>query len=374
MKIETRKVLLLGGTGTLSSSVLTDSLNNGFDVTILNRGLRKSLIPSTIEHIKCDFHDKEHLANAIGEKSFDVIVDFLSRQENDIERVYPILSRHCKQYIFISSACVYRREARDFPIKEDSPKPNKDWSYNVEKFECEKRLIELASKSDNIYTIVRPYITYDNERIPLGIAPVYRFHRTLLERFKNGKPWFVLDDGEAITTITSVKDFSKALVGLFNNPKAYNEDFHITGDCRYTQYDLAKMLFLKFNRKPRIISIPAEVFANNFPEYKGMINGDRKLNAIFSNDKIKEAVPGLTINTSFEDAFNDIIDYYENLCEFEYDYLFEAKIDRFISQYTPGCHLKIYPNSKCNDIRKYLILRYAPYRLQNKLLSLLKVK
>ena len=77
------------------------------------------------------------------------------------------------------------------------------------------------------YTIVRPYITYNSERIPLGISPAYKFHKTVLERIKNGKPWFVWDDGKALTTLTYTEDFAVGMVGLFLNEKAKNEKYDV---------------------------------------------------------------------------------------------------------------------------------------------------
>lgn len=59
-----------------------------------------------------------------------------------------------------------------------------NWDYNVEKYNSEKELVKLSQNASCYYTIIRPYITYDDERIPFGIAPSYKYHRTIIERLK----------------------------------------------------------------------------------------------------------------------------------------------------------------------------------------------
>lgn len=355
------RVLLLGGTGTLSGAVLSEALNREISVTILNRGLHNENIPQGVRFIKGDFYNTSTWKESVSSMKFDVVIDFLSRKPLDIERVYPIFKDSCQQYIFISSACVYQRNKEDFPIKETAPKPNKDWNYNIEKYECELKLQELSKTAKSFYTIVRPYITYNNGRIPLGIAPAYKYHRMIIERIKSGKPWFVWDGGNNVTTVTYTEDFAKGVVGLFLNEKAKNEDFHITGDYSCTQIDLVKMLFTKLNMPLNIVDISSPEMASVLPEYKGMLLGDRALNAEFDNSKIKNAVPILNFDTTISEGLDKVITRLENEKPL-YDFQFEARIDRLLSK----CHTKTsfvkYPGADDSSRKTYLLFRYLPLR------------
>ena len=356
------KVLLLGGTGTLSRAVLEEALLNNIKVSILNRGLHNNHLSKEVHVIKGDFYAPSKWRDSVVKENYDVVVDFLSRTSDDIERVYPIIKDCCKQYVFISSACVYRRSKEDFPIKEISPKPNMNWSYNTEKYESELKLRELAANAKSYFTIVRPYITYNDERIPIGIAPAYKYHRMLVERIKAGKPWFVWDDGSAITTVTYVADFAVGLVGLFLNEKAKNEDFHITGDFSYTQNQLVEKLFLKLNVPINVVHIPASDIASILPEYKGLLLGDRALDASFDNSKIKAAVPQLCFKTSLDQGLDYIL---ANLVKSkpQYDYIFEARIDKLISKYKKGISFVCYPEANKKSHLIYLLFRYFPYKI-----------
>lgn len=363
-----KKILLLGGTGTISYMVMQKALEKGFEVSVLNRGKRGKTLPQSVNLIICDLKDGEKLNHVMTNKSFDVVVDFFSRIPTDVERIYPILKNCCRQYIFISSSCIYRRAKEDFPIIETSPAPNKDWLYNIQKYDTEQRLIQLFNEAEfqnGCYTIVRPYITYDDERVPFGLAPAYKYHRTILERMKNGKPMFLWDLGEAVATLTSVKDFAVALVGLFENPKARNEAFHITSDFSYSWKEILEKLYRKLNVQPNIVFLPSEKIATEMPNYREMLLGDRRLNAVFDNGKIKDAVPELSFSVSLDDGLDGIISYYSNLATYDYDYMYDAQVDRMLSKVGVKTHYIHYQGSAGKRL-EYTLFRYFPFRLAMK--------
>lgn len=360
------RVLLLGGTGTLSSAVLEEAVAKGYDVTIMNRGLSKRVTNTSVKTIICDFYKTAELIESFKDERYDVIVDFLSRRKTDIERIYPFFSKRCYQYVFISSSCVYRRAPEDLPIVESSPKPNINWCYNVDKYECERRLIELSRLENFNYTIVRPYITYDDERIPFGITPPYRYHRTIIERLKNGKPWFTWDEGRAKTTITHTIDFARAVVGLFLNKSAINEDFHVTSDFHCTQAELLEFFFSKLGVSSNYYSFSTELLSSNLPEYRELLIGDRSLDALFDNSKLKAAIPGFEFEIDINKGLDRVISYWEKSDVFEYDYKFEARIDRLFASKS-DVRFVSYNNAAKSSKKIYLIYKFLPLRIASKL-------
>ena len=360
------RVLLLGGTGTLSSAVLKKTLENGWNISVFNRGNNNKNIPSDVEIIKGDF---KQIANCdkFRNATYDVVIDFLSRIPEDIDRSYPIFKNICKQYIFISSACVYRRAPSDFPIKETSPMPNPNWKYNVQKYECEKKLGSLSTDATSYYTIVRPYITYDDNRIPLGIAPAYKYHKTIIERIRSGKPMFVWDNGEAVSTITYTDDFARGLVGLFMNDKAKNQAFHIVSDYQYTGKQILLELYSALDKTPNIISVSSDKICKLMPKYSDMIKGDRALDAKFDNSKIKDAVPGLTFEIDIKEGLKRIVSHYDSMADAEYDYEFDAQMDRAAKKCGVKTKYIPYPSLQKPQRLRYLIFKLFPYKLAKKI-------
>ena len=369
----TKRALLLGGSGLLSTAAVKEAVGKGWSITILNRGNHNEQVPNEVEVLKCDVNDADRLEMVLIDRCFEVVVDFLSREPVDIQRVFPILRRLCKQYIFISSACVYRRAQEDFPITENSPKPNRQWSYNVEKFECEETLRTLSRNWEGYYTIVRPYITYDSNRVPYGIAPVYAFHRTLLERLRHHKPLCLWNQGEPRVTLTFVDDFAKGLVGLFMNDKAINEDFHITSDYTYTWKEVLEMLSNKLGVPYRYVSCSDSVMSDVMPNEREMLVGDRCLDALFDNSKIKNAVPDLRFETDLGKGLDMIIDNYDHRTDYEYDYIYDALMDRLCSKQHVRVGYIRYPHAKPSTRLLYWTFRYFPYKKAVKVARRLKL-
>ena len=355
-----KKILLLGGSGTLSKAILEELLSVGYEVSVFNRGHNNNVLPTgVLKKVSCCF--------------FDVVVDFLSREPKDIARVYSLFMNSCHQYIFISTCCIYRRNKEDFPLTEDSPKPNKDWDYNVNKFNCEVTLKQLSFKSSSYYTIVRPYITYDDERIPIGIAPAYKFHKTIIERIRAGKPMIMWDDGNAITTVTHTCDFSKGVVGLMLNEKAKNEAFHITSNFQYSGKTLLLELYSALGQVPNIISLSTDELCNKMPKYAKMLKGDRALDASFDNSKIKSVIPGLCFTIDIKKGLQRIIKHYDSIEESEYDYEFDAQLDR-VARF---CGVKTkyvkYPGTKKSHKIQYNLYKNLPYRFAKRAKTILNL-
>lgn len=355
-------VLMLGGSGTLSKTIACKACRLGFAVSVLNRGNNNTSLLESITKIKANFYDADEIIRSVDGLKFDIVIDFLSRRKSDVERTFPIFANKCKQYIFISSCCVFRRSSEDFPIVETSPKPNIDWKYNVEKYEAEQSLIQLSNKLSLCnYTIIRPYITYDEHRIPIAVTPNYAYHQTLIERIKHGKPMFVIDDGLAVSTVTFVEDFANGVLGLLGNPKAYNEDFNVVGDFRYTHKKILETLYRKLGMTPNIKAIPRNKIAQYLPNYSEMVLGDRALDAEFDNAKLKAVVPGIRFEYDLDKGLDKVLEFYESHSDGLIDYQYEGQIDRLMGKCS-GVKSTFCKYNNKNGVLIYLLFKLVSFK------------
>ena len=223
------RILVIGGTGVLSSAVVKEALKQGINVTMINRGRRKNLIPLGVELIKSDKDDLQSIRKALRGREFDAVMDYLCYTDEETTKSFNLYSQYTKQYFFISSCAVYNTSLGEV-CKENSPKVLPIWNYSVNKWASEKHLMSLASQTDVKYTIIRPCVTYGDTRIPYGISPQYGYHWTLVARILNNKPIIRWNGGVNRCNMMRVEDFAVGVVGLIGNPKAYNEAFNICGD------------------------------------------------------------------------------------------------------------------------------------------------
>lgn len=330
-------ILLIGGSGIISTEVCKLAITKGYDVFILNRGKRKQFIHPQAKLIIADMRldSVDVLKSKIDDMFFDVVVDFISFTVDELMKSMDVFEKKYKQYIFISSATVYETQKKGIKITEETRLYNPIWNYADEKIACEKYLIERSIQNSNsYYTIIRPYVTYGVTRIPFGVIPD-NANYTLINRIKLHKPVVLWDGGETLCTLTYSADFAVGVVGLFLNKKAENQAFHITSPIQHRWKDVFNVLCDILQIDGVSIDIPTEYIVKAMPKYKKSLMGDKSRNMIFDNSKICDAVPEFTENTSLQEGIKNVVDYYNsNPNNRVIDYKWEGQIDRMIASYS----------------------------------------
>ena len=338
------KLLLVGGTGVLSSAVARHALRSGFRVTMINRGKRP--IPDGAELLVCDCHRHAAIESMLSGRQFDAVIDFLCYTTEDVKASFTLYSRHCSQYIYISSCAVYDTRKAGV-MTEESAKGLPIWNYSIDKWNSEVLLAELAATSSCRTTVIRPSVTYGDTRIPYGIMPPYGYHWTLPARILNGKPIVRWNGGENRCNMMRVEDFAVGCIGLVGNPYAYGEAFNICGDETPSFNDVLLVLSELLGKKVITFDLESDFFAKEFPSKSGEILGGRSLDSLNSNAKIKRIVPAFKQTIGLRDGIARTLDAYTaNNYQQGIDWKFDAEMDRIIRKW-------------CN-IRK---IKSTPYKL-----------
>ncbi|GIF23986.1 nucleoside-diphosphate-sugar epimerase [Actinoplanes tereljensis] len=286
------RVLYLGGTGTISASCVRLSAAAGMHVTVLNRGVneRGRELPEGVEKLTADVSET---AAALGDRSFDAVVNFLSYDAADARRKAEFFAARARQYVHISSASIYSKPIRQVPISESTPTgPNPPLAYATAKWEAEQALQGLP------VTIVRPSHTYDDANPPLpgGWA--------MVERIARGEEVPVHGDGTSLWTLTHAEDFAQGLVGLLGNPRAIGETFNITGSDIYTWDQIYTIVAEALGVQAKLVHVASDMFPLVAPEWfwsEEMV-GDLGHSAVFDTTKIRTFVPGFAPRLTFHRA------------------------------------------------------------------------
>src|SRR4051812_47398479 len=154
------KVLFIGGTGVISSACTRVAAECGMDVCLLNRGRTAADLPWGVEVIAADVRDEGAVAGALAGRVFDAVANFIGFAPEDVRRDVRLFGGRVGQYLFVSSASVYRKPLPHYLITERTPLGNPYWQYARDKIDCEELL--LAEHRDRGFpvTIVRPSLTY----------------------------------------------------------------------------------------------------------------------------------------------------------------------------------------------------------------------
>ena len=251
----------------------------------------------------------ESASEILAPYKFDVIIDYLVYKLETLVNHLTILKGKMKQYVFISSATVYPKQNNI--IDDTCTIGNDGWTYAREKRLCEEYLKRNASQFPFYYTIVRPYITYDDTRIPFPIISKISCWN-LIYRLEDRKPIIIPGDGEQIETVTSSIDFANGIYGLLLNSDAVNEDFNLVGDDTTTWNHIIDILESILNVKAEIVYIDVDSLAHKMPSMASELLYDKGYSHIFNNSKIKRVVPDFMTTIRIDEGLNRVVDYYNN--------------------------------------------------------------
>lgn len=327
------KVLLIGGTGTISTAITMLAVQKGFDLYLLNRGHNKELIPEGVHVIEADINNEEVIKEKIKDLYFDVVAEFIAFDVDALKRDKHIFTEKTKQYIFISSASAYQKPLSCPFITESTPLSNPFWEYSRNKIACEEYLMKEYRDHGFPITIVRPSHTYSDFSVPVAIHGK-KGSFSVIDRIRKGKKVIVHGDGSSLWTLTHNTDFAKAFLGLLGNPHAIGEAVQITSDESLTWNQIYEIIGSALGVKPEIVHIPSDTLAKAYPELTGGLLGDKTHSVIFENTKIKRLVPDFTATIRFDQGVRRTLDYIYQHPELQIpDPEFDAWTDQMIEAY-----------------------------------------
>lgn len=305
------RVLFIGGTGTISTSISRRLAENGCDLYLLNRGTRNSQLPSNINFIRADIGNEADVSKKLEGMSFDVVCDFIGFVPEQLERDFRLFQNKTKQFMYISSASAYHKPVRNPIITEGTSLANPYWKYSRNKIACEDFLMRMYREHGFPVTIIRPSHTYCELSAPLGIHGRHGSWQ-VINRMLEGKPIIVHGDGTSLWTMTHSDDFAKGFIGLMGNPQAIGEPFHITSDESLTWNQVYEIIAncLDVPYKPYYVASDylAKIAPADYDLMGGLI-GDKSNTVIFDNSKLKRAVPGFQATIRFEQGIRNTLDY-----------------------------------------------------------------
>jgi len=293
------RVLFVGGTGNISTAATRLLAEQGVDLTVLNRGQSDVLLPDGVQRIRADIRDSSSVSDVLRGEEFDVVVDWLAYVPQHVETDIELFSGRISQYVFISSATVYRKPSPFFPLVEEAPLGNAHWQYARDKIACEERLRREHEQKGFPATIVRPSYTYGETWIPTALDGT---DYTIVDRMLRGKKIVVPGDGESLWTMTHNTDFARLLVAILGNADAVGESFHITSDEVLTWNQITETIAAAAGLEPRIVHVPSDFVAAVDPELGVGLLADKAHSLVFDNAKIKRFAPGVEANVPFAEG------------------------------------------------------------------------
>jgi nucleoside-diphosphate-sugar epimerase len=312
------RVLVIGGTGLISSEFAELALARGDEVTLINRGASALPTPPGAKVLHADATDASALRGALHgarlrRERWDAVVQFIAFTPGhvaaDLETFAPLADR----YVLVATSAAYRKFERLHPLTEDTEQENAYWQYARDKIACEE---VLRSAGGTIpWTIVRPAHTYGRSRIP-AFTGNSRHPWTIVDRMRRGADIVLPGDGASLWTIAHARDVAAGMLGLLSTPDAVGRAVHITSDEALTwrglYREIARAAGLGDTEFDALcVSVPSDALVAAAPSQAGSIYGDKMHNAVYDTSLIKELVPGWEARVSFAEGIREAVAWFE---------------------------------------------------------------
>lgn len=227
------KLLIIGGSGFVSSNLAQIALTYGHEVWVLTRGNKP--VPAGTISLKADRSDRPAFKKVLEAANvrWDAVLDCICMNAKDAGQDIEVFNNLAKQLIVISTDIVYEPSTRRFPQSEESD------HWLSEGYAGNKRLCELeflnAGAGKIPWTILRPGHIF-GPGSQLGCLPLHQRDPELIERLVTHKPISLVGGGHFLLHPVFVIDLCELMINLVGNEKAYNRIFCVGGpdviECR----------------------------------------------------------------------------------------------------------------------------------------------
>lgn len=320
-------VLFLGGTGTISTACAALAVDAGHDLTLVTRGRNDDRAPAGAEVLHADARDPAALAAALGDRTFDAVVDWFAFAPEHVDDDLQLFRGRTGQYVFISSASAYQTPPRSLPVTESTPLDNPVWDYSQAKIACEQRV--WAARDDGMpVTVVRPSHTY------APWTPPFRGGYTVIDRMRRGAPVLVHGDGLSLWTLTHHRDFAEGFVGLLGHDGALGQAVHVTSDEVLTWDAIVGALADAAGAAPRIVHVPSDQIAAANADWGDSLLGDKTHARVFDNTLVKSLVPGFEATIPWAEGAREMVAWFDaDPARQSIDAELDATMDRILAPF-----------------------------------------
>ena len=301
--------LVLGGSTFVGRRLVHRLLEQGDEVSVLNRGRTHTDLPAEVGRIVADRTSTASMRAALEGTEWDAVHDVsgfvMAAGGSEYDELLELLDGRVGAYVFVSSIMAYEPTPL-MPWTEDLPvRAEGSTTYVGFKAFAEGRVLDRHRRTGFPGSVARP-------------AAIYGPHNNILDmeaamflRLRRGLPVLVPHEGLVTTSYGHVDDLCALLVGMASTPAAVGEVVNATGESM-TSLGYVEALAGIVGVDPDVRLIPTE----RLGELTGPLHGHlfkTRHHGILSTEKARITL-GLPVERGFVTGHRDT---YEWFCESE---------------------------------------------------------
>ncbi len=262
--------LVIGGTRNLGPAIVRRLLQQGYNVTVFNRGLTRDDLPGEVERLKGDRADPQHLKSAVAGREFDLVIDTTLYTGAEAKAVVEVFTGRVGRYLFLSTGQVYlvrlgvkrpfKEEDYDGPVMDEPPQSDEyahgNWLYGADKRAAEDVFTRAWEETKFPFTSLRlPMVNSERDHYDR----VYGYYL----RLQDGGP-ILVPEGEGLPVRHVYgEDVVQAIMRLADGDLGKGRAYNIGQDETVTLAQFLAMLAELSHRPLRIVSVPRAELENH---------------------------------------------------------------------------------------------------------------
>jgi nucleoside-diphosphate-sugar epimerase len=295
-------VLIIGGTGLISTGIVAHLRERSANVTLFNRGKRANAddLPVIVGDRNVPSQFEERLAR----ERFDVVIDMVCFSAAQADATVRACAGRTQQLIFCSTVCAY---GVDVPprvlIDETFPlRPISEYARN--KVACEQTFLRAAAAGHFQATIIRPSNTYGPGA---SLIDQMEFDSVVWDRVEHGLPVLLAGDGIGLWQSTHRHDVGRLFAYAAGNPQTFGEAFNATRDHVFTWRDYYREVAEALSTQAKVLLVPAGWVTAQAPRRFSFLDEITRYHGAYSSEKAKAAVPEFRCEVGFVEGARETI-------------------------------------------------------------------
>lgn len=240
-----KSALVIGGTGPTGPYIVSGLVARGYEPVILHRGSHEVDFVADYEHLHADPHFAEPVTEALGDRTFDLVVASYGR----LRLLVDVLAGHTGRLITIGGT-VYRRQPFSRPANEDA---ERDLSHKLVARVQQTEAALLARHTDGTFRLT--HLRYPNLYGPRQLAPR---EWSVIRRIRDGRRTVpVMDGGLTLESRAYVENAAHAVLLAIDHPEeSAGRVYHVADEVTPTDAERALAIAAAMGAEIELVDYP----------------------------------------------------------------------------------------------------------------------
>jgi len=280
------RVLVIGGTGNISSEVVKALLERHHNVVLFNRGQRTDPPPSDVQVIYGDRRAREDFEIKLQAEKFDAVIDMISFDADDAASALRAFLGRVDHFIHCSTVMTYGPPFIGINLDEATPL-NASSSYGLGKIAADALLLKAYHDEGFPVTIFKPSYTYGAGLLGRQVGG----DGSWIDRLRKGKPILSAGDGLNLFQFLSSRDAGVGFAEVLGRTKCFGEIYNMVHPTPRTWDEWHLKIAEALGVTAEIVHVAQETLIAISPERFGELRENYGHTQVFSGAKLTRDVP-----------------------------------------------------------------------------------